>query len=214
MKLKINLTLIVGLGLLTFASCKSPKEQIIKKWQVVSMENKHDDSMAKAYLESIDTIKTLDTMMAMNFGSFNLDTIKLRMKESVNKEMDQRKERSKMLSLDFHKNGVVVLGNAGKTDSVKYVITDKKQVVFIPFPSQKAGKPDTVFIIESISGNALKFKMAEPPYPVYLNLHPFTKEDSLAGVETTKKFDAERAKQMEQMQQMHEMQQSAAQPAE
>lgn len=214
MKLKINLTLIVGLGLLTFASCKSPKEQIVKKWQVVSMENKHDDSMAQAYLESIDTIKTVDTMMAMNFGSFNLDTIKSKMKESVNTEMEQRKESAKLLSLDFRKDGVVILGNAGRTDSVKYAITDKKKLVFIPFPDKKAGKADTVFIIESISGNSLKFKMAEAPYEVFLNLRPYTPADSVAAIEAGKKFEAERAKQMEQMQQMQQMQQGASQPAE
>ena len=210
MKLKINLTLIVGIGLLSLASCQSPEEQIVKKWQVVSMENKHDDSMAQDYLKSIDTITSVDTMLAMNFGSFDLDTIKSRMKESVNADMEQRKESAKLLSLDFRKDGVVVFGNAGRMDSIKYEIVDKKKLVFIPFPDQPEGKPDTVFLIESISGSSLKFKMAEAPYDVFLNLRPFTKDDSIAAVKATEKMDAERQEQMEQMQQMQQMQQDAA----
>jgi|GEM_PF-1935022 len=209
MKLKTNLILVSGISLLSLASCQSPKEQIVKKWQVVSFEDNHGDSMANAYLKSIDTITTVDSMLAMNFGSFDLDTIKTRMKESVNKDRDQRKESAKMLSLNFRKDGVVEMSNASNVDSLKYEILDNKKIVFIPFEKAVAGaKADTVFQIEKISGNSLKFKMIQLPNEVFLNLRPFTKEDSVTAIATAEKLKAEQMQQMQEMQQMQQEQQA------
>lgn len=211
MKLKTTSFLFTGICLLTMASCQSPKDQLTKKWQVVSFEDNHGDSMANAYLKSVDTITVVDTMMMLNFGTSNLDSIKSMMREDVDKEKEQREESAKMTSLNFKKNGYVEISNGANIDSAKWELIDKNVILSISDPS---GTPraDT-FTIENISSNKLKFKLEQANRKVYLNLRPFKKEDSMVAIESYHKMMKAREQQMQQMQQMQQQMQQYPQQA-
>lgn len=208
MKMKNNLILATGCCLLFLAACQSPKDQIVRKWQMESFDTPVMDSIMEVRKKSIDTMSTLDTNMAAFFGTQNLDSIKSILKAQMEEYKTQQNEVAKQGYIDFHKNGTAVFASGINVDSFKWELKGKKQLLISPFKMDANGHPDTM-VIENISAKGLRLKMTQGANSMFINLHPFTKEDSLTALELNKKQEEQMKQQMEQMQQMQQQQAQA-----
>lgn len=163
-----NLLLAAGCGLFFLAACQSPKDQIIRKWQVSSINSPASDSLFQLQLSMYDTMTTVDSSMILFFQTSNLDSIKIIAKSKLEDAKKQQDEMVKEISMDFRKDGYMVQEGQGRKDSAKYEIKDK--LVLLTMPGQE-GMIDT-FHIENISGSDLKLKAGPTGNEVYINLKP------------------------------------------
>jgi hypothetical protein len=208
MKMKNNLLLATGCCLLLLAACQSPKEQIAQKWQIESFEAPVMDSIMEARKHSIDTMTTIDTNMVAFFGTQDLDSIKTILKAQMDEYKTQQNEVAKQGYIDFHKNGTAIFASGINVDSLKWELKGKKQLLLSPIKEKEGAHPDTM-TIENISAKKLRLKMTQGSNSMFVNLHPFTKEDSLIAADLNKKQEEQMQQQMQQMQQMQQAHQQA-----
>ncbi|HET8572596.1 MAG TPA: lipocalin family protein [Edaphocola sp.] len=208
MKLKNNLLLAAGCGLLLLASCQNPKEQIIGKWQVESFESPAADSMAKVRTKAIDTITKVDSSMAAFMGTYDLDSIKSVLKSHVEDYKQQQKDMAALTSLAFFKDGLAVFYSGPQSDTNKWSIAGKDKLVLSPFSEaqRQAGAKEDTAIIESISKGKLRLKINQGKNFMYANLRTFTKEDSAKANEVLQKQQQMMQEQIQKMQQMQQAQ--------
>lgn len=175
-----NLLLVAGGALLFMAACQSSTDQIVRKWQVTSMENPIEDSMIKVQEHSIDTISTLDSNMITYFGSSNLDSIKTvikkNFKENIDNSKKQQEEFIKQLTMDFHKDSTLIQEGGGRADTLKYALDDKKKELTLSLKNAPAGMPNkpVVMKIEKLTSSELRLKVQQEGQSsgVYINLKP------------------------------------------
>lgn|GEM_PF-1061514 len=171
-----NIFFAAGCCLLFMAACQSPQDQIVRKWQVESVENPSEDSLIKVQEQSIDTITTLDSNMILYFGSTNVDSVKTAIKktfkENVENSKKQQAEFIKQVTMEFRKDSTMVQTVMGKSDTAKwYMEKDKKSIVLAPLHPM-AGMPDRkdVYQIEKLTSSQLRFKVSQNNIHTYINL--------------------------------------------
>jgi len=184
-----NLLFVAGAGLIFLASCQSPKDQIVRKWQVENIEVPARDSMMKVQEKSIDTITVLDSNMAMFMGTNNLDSFKMLAKQQMAETKKQQDEQVKQMSMTFLKDGIMLQEGGGRTDSAKWVMSeDGKKVTLSPVTAQ-AGMPnsDQAFLVDKISSSNLRLKIEQPQGVVYINFKAAGEQKAEAKKEEEKK---------------------------
>lgn len=208
MKLRNQLFLATGCGLLLLASCQNPKEQITGKWQFESYETPTMDSMADARKQAIDTITHVDSAMAAFMGTYDLDSIKAILKEHAEDYKEQQKDAATMSAVTFLKSGETIFYSGPQSDTSKWEIIGKDKLILSPYSEtqkQAGAKPDTAFI-ESISKDKMRLKLPQGNNYIFINLHKYTQEDSLKANELIQKQQQMMQEQMQQMQQMQQQQ--------
>ncbi|WP_162902796.1 hypothetical protein [Taibaiella koreensis] len=170
-----NRLFVAGSCLLLLAACQSPKDQIVRKWQIDSFESPFRDSMLKVQEHSIDTITVVDSNMAMYVGTFNVDSFKMLLKKQIRQSKEDYEKAAKESRLTFTKDGYMINeeGSAGRKDSMKYTLTDDKKLIVKPvnIPAGMPSKPDTINI-EKISSSEMRFKVGKEKQVMYINLKP------------------------------------------
>lgn len=212
MKLKNKLFLATGCGLLLLASCQNPKEEIIGKWQFESYETPAMDSMAKAHIESIDTMTQVDSTMALFMGTTDLDSIKAILKEHAEDYKQQQKDAATMSAVSFLESGYAIFHSGPQNDSSKWEIIGKDKLILSPTSEmqREAGvQPDTAFI-ESIGNGKMKLKLPQGNNHIFVNLHTFTTEDSLKANELFQQMQMQQMMQEQMLQQMQQEQDEQA----
>jgi len=167
-----NRLFVAGSCLLLLAACQSPKDQIVRKWQIDSFESPFRDSMAKVQEHSIDTITVVDSNMAMYVGTFNVDSFKMLLKKQIKQQKEEYEKAAKESTLTFTKDGFMINEEgSGRKDSLKYTLTDDKKLVVTPVnaPAGMPNKPDTINI-EKISASEMRFKVGKEKQIMYINL--------------------------------------------
>lgn len=212
MKIRNQLFLATGCGLLLLASCQNPKEEIIGKWQFESYETPVMDSMAEVRMKAIDTITHVDSAMAAFMGTYDLDSIKSILKEHAEDYKQQQKDAAAMSAVTFLKSGETIFHSGPQSDTNKWEIIGKDKLVLSPYSDaqrQAGAKPDTAFI-ESIGSGKMRLKLPQGNNYIYINLHKYTKEDSLKANELIQKQQQMMQEQMQRMQQMQQQQNAQA----
>lgn len=166
-----NLLFAAGAGLIFLAACQSPKDQIVRKWQVEGIESPTRDSMFKVQEKSIDTITVVDSNMAMYLGTFNVDSVKMIAKKQMAESKLQQDKQVKEISMNFLKDGIMIQEGGGRTDSLKWVLTDDKKLLLSALnpPAGMPNRTDTL-IVDKISGTDLRFKVDNPQGQLFINL--------------------------------------------
>jgi|SRR5690606_239922 len=165
--MKLNsILLAAGCGLFFLASCQSPKDQIVRKWQVSSYSSPAADSMYQLQLEMYDTLSTVDSNMAMFFQTDNLDSIKAIGKRNLEEAKKQQDEMVKQITMEFRKDGYMVQEGQGRRDSIQYTVSDKQ--ILLTMPGQEV-VADT-FRIEKISASDLRLKVGPEGDESYIDL--------------------------------------------
>jgi hypothetical protein len=203
MKLKNQLLLATGCGLLMLASCQNPKDQIIGKWQFDSFEAPAMDSVAQVRKKAIDTISHVDSAMASFLGTRDLDSIKAILKKHAEDYKQQQKDVAAMSSVTFLKTGEAIFHNGMQNDTSKWEIIGKDKLVLSPYndKQRQAGAKEDTATIESISKDKIRLKAPQGNNALYINLRAYTKEDSLKAEDLMKKQQQMMQEQMQQMQQ-------------
>lgn len=168
-----NLLFVAGCSLFFLAACQSPKDQLARKWQVDGIEDPFRDSMMTVQEKSIDTISVVDSNMAMYAGTFNVDSFKMIIKKQMNDQKEEQQKLAKQISMNFLKDGIMLQEGAGRSDSLKYTLTeDNKALVLQPkTPAPGMERKDTLHI-EKLSASELRLKVSEGPRSLYINLKP------------------------------------------
>ena len=184
-----NLLFVAGAGLIFLASCQSPKDQIVRKWQVENVEVPAQDSMMKVREKSIDTITVLDSNMAMFMGTNNLDSFKMLAKQQMAESKKQQEEQVKQMSMTFLKDGIMLQEGGGRTDSAKWVLSEDGKKLMLSALNPPAGMPNRTdtFIVDKISGSNLRFKIEQPQGVVFINLKAAGEQKAEAKKEEEKK---------------------------
>lgn len=170
-----NLLFVAGCSLFFLAACQSSKDQIVRKWQVESVDNPAEDSSILAQQKSIDTITTLDSSMITYFGSTNVDSIKSEIKKEFLKNVEQgKKQRSeylKQITMDFRSDSIMIQTAMGNSDTAKWYLAGDKDIVLVPL-RPIAGAPDRkdTFHIEKIGSSNLRLKITQSGMSSYINL--------------------------------------------
>ncbi len=165
--MKLNTILLAaGCGLFFLASCQSPKDQIVRKWQVSSYSSPASDSLYQLQLNMYDTLTAVDSNMALFFQTYNLDSIKLIGKGKLEEAKKQQDDMVKEITMEFRKDGFMVQEGQGRKDSIKYDVKDK--LVLLTMPGQE-DITDT-FHIEKISGSDLRLKVGNPGDEAFIDL--------------------------------------------
>jgi len=201
MKLKTNLIIASGCCLFFLAACQSPREQILGKWQVESFQNPTQDSMMKAHEHSIDTISHVDSTMAQFLGTYDLDSVKAILKKQMTDRKKMEADAAKQSSMEFRKDSTVIIVNGINVDTAIWTISDDKKITFAPLTPQPQAQSAT-FDIESLSNSKLKLKINRGESTLYINLRPFTKEDSVAAAKLNQEQLQEQLMQQKMQQQM------------
>jgi len=207
MKLKNNLIIASGCCLLFLAACQSPKERILGKWQVESFQNPTQDSMMKAHEHSIDTISRVDSTMAQFLGTYDLDSVKAILKKQMTDRKKMEEDAAKQSSMDFYNDSTVVIVNGINVDTAIWSMTDDgKKITFSP-PKPQPQAQSATFDIETLTSHKLKLKINRGESTLYINLRPFTKEDSVAAAKLNQEQLQEQLMQQKMQQQMQAAQQ-------
>lgn len=167
-----NILFAAGCSLLVLAACQAPKDQIVRKWQMDTIESPTADSMMKLREKAIDTMTTIDSSMAMYFHTTNLDSIKLLMKKEMQNFKEQQEASAKQGAMNFRKDGIIIFEGGGNTDSLKWQLIDNKKLVLTAIdPSKGPGQMDT-FMVEKLTATDLRLKLEKGTNKVFFNLKP------------------------------------------
>ncbi len=169
-----NLLFVAGCGLFFLAACQSPKDQLARKWQVDTVEDPFTDSMMKIQEKSIDTISVVDSNMAMYAGTFNLDSFKMIIKKQMNDQKEEKEKMAKQISMNFLKDGIMIQEGGGRSDSLKYSLTDDNKAVVLKAKTPPPGMPDRsdTLHVDKLSASELRFKVSQGPRSLFINLKP------------------------------------------
>lgn len=153
------------------AACQSPKDQIVRKWQIDSFESPYRDSMMKVQEHSIDTITVVDSGMAMFAGTFNADSFKTIIKKQMKDQKEEQDKMAKQITMNFQKDGIMIQEGSGRTDSLKYTMPDEKtlELSMMNPPAGMPNKPEKL-MIEKISSSEMRLKAGKDNQIVYINL--------------------------------------------
>jgi hypothetical protein len=190
-----NILFVAGCCLFFLASCQSSNDQIVRKWQVESVDNPSQDSMMNVQRKSIDTISTLDSAMIEYFQSTNLDSIKKEIQIDFDKSMAERKkqfeEYVKQITMEFRSDSIMLQTVMGNSDSAKWFLADSKTIVLSPL-NPMPGAPDSkdTFFIDKSSSNELRLKIAKAGSISYINMKAAT--ESKSAKEETQKTEEQK----------------------
>ncbi len=170
-----NILFLAGCCLFILAACQSSKDQIVRKWQVDSVDNPAEDSSILVQQKSIDTITTLDSSMITYFGSTNVDSIKEEIKKEFLKNVEQgKKQRSeylKQITMDFRKDSIMIQTAMGNSDTAKWYLAGDKDIVLVPLkPIAGAPERKDTFHIEKINNSNLRLKVTQGGLSSFINL--------------------------------------------
>ena len=167
-----NLLFVAGASLIFLAACQSPKDQIVRKWQVEGIESATRDSMFKVQEKSIDTITVIDSNMAMFMGTTNVDSFKTMAKAKMAESKTEQENQMKQISMNFLKDGIMIQEGGGRADSLKWVLTEDGKQLLLSALNPPAGMPnrtDTLHV-DKISASNLRFKVVNPQGNLFINL--------------------------------------------
>lgn len=166
-----NLLFVAGSCLLFLAACQSPKEQIVRKWQIDSFESPYRDSMMKVQEHSIDTITMVDSNMAMYAGTFNPDSFKMIIKKQMKDQKDEQEKMAKQITMNFLKDGIMIQEGGGRSDSMKYTMPDDKTLELSPLnpPAGMPNKPEKL-TIEKISSSEMRLKVGKEHQEMFISM--------------------------------------------
>jgi hypothetical protein len=167
-----NILFAAGCSLIFLAACQSPKDQIVRKWQMDKIESPTADSMMKLREKAIDTMTTFDSSMVMYFHTTNLDSIKLLMKKEMQTYKEQQEASAKQGSMNFRKDGIIIFEGGGNADSLKWQLIEEKKLVLSAIdPSKGPAQMDT-FIVDKLTSSDLRLKLEKGTNKVFFNLKP------------------------------------------
>lgn len=181
--------LLTAIGFLFgLSSCtnKAANEEIlINKWQIESFEMPYLDSIIEKRKAEIDTMTVIDPAFAEFMETDNLETIKQMMKDESESVKKEQEEAAIMSSISFLSNHLVVFHTADVHDTNRWELYKKDYLILKAYSEEggeQAAMADTAFI-EKINSQTIRLRTKQMGNASYINLRPFTKEDSLKSVE-------------------------------
>ncbi len=182
--------------MLFFTACESGKNNnVIGKWQGVSIETPVGDSIIRERLKSLDTVTVMDSATMDHYKTNNVDSIKAFIRADFSRQQEQDNESKKQyaasLKYEIDASGKMYMhtqspmGGAQSDTSVWYFADNGKKMVFDNAALAKDGMGDRMVIdILKASKDSLSLKMIDPNGgPVIFH---FKKDDGKPATEEKK----------------------------
>ncbi len=166
--IKKYLHIIAGVGMLAVASCSNNSEPKLEgKWQASSIETPSQDSILKVQMKeqlaSIDTLKTASAEMYKHYETKDIEVVKTKAREEVNKQPEMMKEQmaqsAKEFSFQLLANGDAITFTKNGADTGTWYFADKgKKLILDPLEKAKAAAtqmaPQQVMIFDIVHAGA------------------------------------------------------------
>ena len=145
-------------------SCKPNKRALIMgKWNAVNMENPSLDSFFKKSQQYIDTIgSTHDSATNVaTYGSNNMDSMRQLLQLQLDSAKNMQEDAVVKTQFNFRKDNIVILAFNGNTDSSKWFIDSKDNLVLTDLNNAGGAADNLKMEILSINDSVLKLKFAQ-----------------------------------------------------
>lgn len=156
-------TSILAMALLSFASCKQDKKELIaKQWQATKLENPEMEQEMKRKLDFVDTFGTHTDAIAnlQLYGTTNIDSARELFRSQLIQMKQVQESMVKNTRFHFRKDGIVHMNFGGQEDSANWYFDDEGVLILDEMKMKGTGSTIRMDVKE-LTDDTLRLKFNE-----------------------------------------------------